>query len=100
MSGCKINWPAITELNKPPEPTRRYKLMNCVSLWFGKVSEATWFGAVAVQITGQVLVWENRIHRDAVSMILLDEIALRRFSRSCPLTDGVAVMVHRSAVSD
>lgn len=72
--------------------------MNCVSLWFGKVSESTWFSSVEVQITVQVC--ENRNRRDAASVMLLDEIALRRFSRSCPVTNGIAVMVHRSVVSD
>lgn len=62
-------------VNKSPYPTPCYELMNCVSLWFGKVSESTWFSAVAVQIAGQVQVCGNRMQRDAASLILLDEIA-------------------------
>lgn len=74
--------------------------MNCVSLWFRKISESTCFGAVAVQIAGQARACENRIQRDAVSVMLLGEIAQRRFSRSCPITDAIAVIVLRSVVSD
>lgn len=67
-----------------------------MSLRFGKVSESTWVSAVAVQITVQLQVCENRIQRDTVSVMISDETALR----SCPITDGIAVMVHRSVVSD